>query len=200
MDRLLSALLAAIIAYVSIGFTVINSKYTNTYFLISRCYWLYMYPAIFSVYAIVCFVALSFMPLGFLREHIGVGGHIWDNTFVQATFIGLFITQVLHWNFFKVSTEGQITDANAFDFGGLFRAAEKFVIRKIALSHHYALEKYLEPFISHNQDLEEVRTKAKRSIPTALKRSEKLDIKEDIEKAVDVHEIMEIYEIGRAHV
>ena len=189
MERLWPAVVGALFAFAVVWCNLITSKYASTFFLMRKYVWLYAYPGLYALYAFIIILLLKLVPEAALRERFGAGGHIGSNVWFQAVLIGLFITQVLQWRLFDAATGAK----TGFNFHAALRPAERWIIRRIVLHHHYALGDYLAPFVSAHDDLETVKQTAVKRFPRAIEKSEKLDFKDEIEKSSDVFEAMELY-------
>ena len=182
------ACLAAFIGACIASAELITSKYPNTFFLLKKSIFIYLYAL---VYGVIGFIVMFFLsPLAQL-DSIKFEGQFVSSPWIQAIAIGFTIKGVLHIRFFNVSySAGQTFPVGFETFVLLF---EPWLLRKIVLDHYNASMEFFNTRAKQHSQLEEVKQTIKQNIPRGFSKQERVAFSADIDTAETVSEAMESY-------
>ncbi len=187
MDGLLPAGLALIIAALISGAELVTGSYPRTFFIVRKCGVFYAYTLFYGVIAFGVMLGLDALTAAGKIDLAGIGI---DNPWIQAIVIGVMVKALLHINLFTITSGTQSTPFGIETITQLFT---NWFLKEIEIHHFNRLRKITSTRANQYNDLNDVRKRAKENIPTSFSLEDRAALKNDIDKATSVLQVMEMY-------
>ncbi len=178
-------LLAAAVASGLVGLELITGKYPRTWFLLGRCWPLWIYCAIYGVLAAGVFLGLdTLMASGKIQLEGGRPVSDWATALV----VGVSVKSFLHINLFNVTINAQPFPVGLETFVQLF---EPHLLREILLYEFNGVRDFVSTRAEKYPDVEAVRKIIRENIPSSLPGPETGAFRDDLAKAQSSIEALE---------
>ena len=178
-------LLSFLIGFVIALAELITSKYPRTFFVLEKCWKIYVYSLIYG--AISFFLMLSIKSL-IGAKIVELSGPYISNVWVQAVIVGIVTKALLHIRLFSVGINSRSIPIGIETLILLF---EPWFLREIMLDEFNGIRDFIENAQTHYNNLDKVKEKIKQNIPSKLPRNEKYAFLSDLSEKERVADAME---------